>query len=80
MLFHVDMIYLAKHIFILALFKSTTAKKIDSEHTQDYKRLLPVCEAENLWVPLKIIEVFIIFMLISDNFQLKVPNIAKNGT
>ena len=26
--------------FILVLFQSTTANKIDSEHTQDYKRLL----------------------------------------
>ena len=34
--------------FILALFQRTTAKKIDSEHTQGYKRLLPVCEAEIL--------------------------------
>ena len=32
--------------FILALSQSTTANKIDSEHTQDYKRLLPVCKAE----------------------------------
>ena len=32
--------------FILALFQSTTANKIESERTQDYKRLLPVCEAE----------------------------------
>ena len=24
--------------YILALFQSTTAKKIDSDHTQDYKR------------------------------------------
>ena len=32
--------------FILALFQSTTANKIESEHTQDYKRLLPVCEAD----------------------------------
>ena len=31
--------------FILALFQSTTANKIDSERTRDYKRLLPVCEA-----------------------------------
>ena len=34
--------------FILVLFQSTTANKIDSEHTQDYKRFLPVCEAEIL--------------------------------
>ena len=39
--------------FILALFLSTTANKSDSEHTQDYKRLLPVCEAEILRVSVK---------------------------
>ena len=32
--------------FILALFQSTTVNKIDSEHTRDYQRLLPVCDAE----------------------------------
>ena len=44
--------------FILALFQRTMADKIDSEHTRDYKRLLPVCEAEILRVTVKIIEVF----------------------
>ena len=44
--------------FILALFQSTTANEIDSEHTWDYKRLLPVCEAEILRVTVKRIEVF----------------------
>ena len=44
--------------FILALFQITTANKIDSEHTRDYKRLLLVCEAEILRVTVKIIEVF----------------------
>ena len=44
--------------FILALFQSTTANKIDAEHTQDYKRLIPVCEAEILRVTVKIIYVF----------------------
>ena len=45
--------------FVLALFQSTTANKIDSEHTQDYKRLLQVCEAEILRVTVKKkIEVF----------------------
>ena len=44
--------------FILALFQSTTANIIDSEHTQDYKRLLPVCETEILRVTVKRIEVF----------------------
>ena len=34
------------------------ANKIDSEHTRDYKRLLPVCEAEILRVTVKRIEVF----------------------
>ena len=43
---------------ILALFQSTTAGKIDSEHTPDYKRLLPVLEAEILRVTVKIIVVF----------------------
>ena len=32
--------------FILALLQSTTAIKIDFEHTRDYKRLLLVCESE----------------------------------
>ena len=39
------------------LFQSTSANKMDSEHTQDYKRLLPVCEAEILRVAVKVIEV-----------------------
>ena len=44
--------------FILALFQTTTANKIDSEHTHDYKRLLQVCEAEILRVTVKGNEVF----------------------
>ena len=44
------------------LFQSTTANKIDFEHTQDYK-LLPVYEAEILRVTLKIIEVFSSFYI-----------------
>ena len=44
--------------FILALFQSITANKIDSEHTQDYKRLLLVCKTEILRVTVKRIEVF----------------------
>ena len=44
--------------FIVALFQSATANKIDSEHTRDYMRLLPVCEAEILWITVKRIEVF----------------------
>ena len=42
----------------LALFQSTTDNKIDSEHTQDYKRLLLVCEAEILQVAVNKIVVF----------------------
>ena len=66
--------------FILALFQSTTANTIDSEHTQDYKRLLSVCEAEILQVTVNRIEVSHLFMLISDDFRLKVPKIVKKGT
>ena len=44
--------------FIFLLFQSTTANKIDSEHTRDYKRFLPVCEAEILLATVKRIEVF----------------------
>ena len=44
--------------FILAPFQSTTANKIDSEHTRDYKRLLQVREAEILRDTVKRIEVF----------------------
>ena len=29
-------------VFVLALFHSTTAYKIDSEHTQGYTKLIPV--------------------------------------
>ena len=62
------------------LFQSTTVKKIDSEHARDYNRLLPVCEAEILRAIVKRIEVVIFFMLISDDFQLKVPKMAKKST
>ena len=44
--------------FILALFKSTTANKIVSEHTRYYKRLLPVCQAIILRVTVKRIKDF----------------------
>ena len=43
--------------FILTLFQSTTANKIDSEHTRDYKKLFPVCEVEILQVTVHKIEV-----------------------
>ena len=66
--------------FILALFQNTTANKIDSEHTRDYKRLLSVCEAEILRVTVKRIEIFSSFYVASCDFRLKVPKIAKKGT
>ena len=40
------------------LFQSATANKIDSEQTKNYKRLLPVYEAEILRFTVKRIEVF----------------------
>ena len=39
-------------------FQSTTANKIDSEHTRDYKRLHSVWEGEILRATVKRIEVF----------------------
>ena len=46
-------------------FQSTTDYKIDSEHTQDYTKLFPV------------LKIYHLFRLISDDFWLKVPRIAK---
>ena len=66
--------------FILAPFQSTTANQIYSEHTQDYKRLLSVCEAEILRVTVKNNWFSLLFMLILDYFRLKVPKLAKKGT
>ena len=45
------------HGFILALFQSITVNKIDSEHSQDYKKLSPVWEVEILQVTVDKIEV-----------------------
>ena len=42
---------------ILALFQSTTANKIDSEHTRDYNKLFLVYEVEILQVTVTKIEV-----------------------
>ena len=50
---------------------------IDFEHTQDYKRLLPVCDAEILRVTVKELNFSHLFMVISDDFRIKVPKIAK---
>ena len=42
---------------VLALFQSTTANKIDSEHTLDYTMLFRVCKVEILQVTVNKIEV-----------------------
>ena len=44
--------------FVLVLFQSTTAHKIDSEYTKAYKKLLPVCKVEILQVTVNRIEDF----------------------
>ena len=62
------------------LFQSTTANKSDSEHTRDYKRLLPVCEAEILQATVKRIEFFSSFYVDFDDCRLKVPKITKKVT
>ena len=66
--------------FVLALFQSTTANKIDSEHTRDYTKLFPVCKVEILQVTVNKVEVLSFFRLISADFRLKVPKIVKKGT
>ena len=66
--------------FVLALFQSTTANKIDSEHTRDYTKVFPVFKVKILQVTVNEIEVLSSFRLISDDFWLKVPKIAKMGT
>ena len=43
--------------FVLALFQSTTAYKIDYEYTQDYKKLFPICKVEILQVTVNKVQV-----------------------
>ena len=49
--------------FVSVLFQSTAAYKIDSEHTQDYTKLFPVCKLEILQVTVNIIEVLSCFLV-----------------
>ena len=49
--------------FVLALFQSTTADKIDSEHTQDYTKLFLVYKVEILQVTVNKIEVLSSFQV-----------------
>ena len=68
--------------FVLVLNQSTSAYKIDSEHTREYTKLFPVCKGGILQVTVKTIEFLLSFILrlISANFRLKVPKIAENCT
>ena len=66
--------------FVLAQFQCTTAYKIVSEHTQNYTKLFPVCKVEILQVTVNKLKFCHLFRLISADFRLKVPKIAKNGT
>ena len=43
--------------FVLALFQSTTAKKIDLKRTIDHTKLFPVCKVEILQVMVNKIKV-----------------------
>ena len=64
-------------LVLAGFFQSTTAYQIDSEHTQDYTKLFSVCKVEILQVTVNKIQ---LCRLISDDFRLKVPKIAKKGT
>ena len=66
-------------VLALALFQSTTANKIDSEHTRDYTNLFLACKVEILQV-ITANKIDHLFRFISGDFRLKVPKIAKNGT
>ena len=55
--------------FVLALFQSTTAYQIGSEHTQDYTKLFLVCKVEILQVTVNKIEVYHLFRLIYRRFS-----------
>ena len=62
------------------MLSSPTADKIDSEHTRDYKKLLPVWENEKLQVTVKKMRFSHLFRLMSADFRLKVPKKSKKGT
>ena len=49
--------------FILALFQSATANKIDSERTRDYNKLFRVCKVELLHVTVMKLMVYHLFRL-----------------
>ena len=49
--------------FVLVLFQSTSANKIDSEHVSDHKKLISVCKVEILQV--------ISFIIFLDGFLAK---------
>ena len=62
--------------FVIALFQSTTANKIDSEHTWDYTKLFLVFKIEILQVTVNKIEILSSFYV--DFWKLS-AKIAKNS-
>ena len=67
--------------FVLAQFQSTTAYKIDSEHTLDYILLFLVCKGEILQGTVNKIEVLSSFLIDFWRFtaKIKVTKIAEKG-
>ena len=61
-------------------FKAQQLMNLILNNTRDYKKLFSVCKAEILQVTVKTIEVYHLFRLISGDFRLKVPKLAKRGT
>ena len=62
--------------FVLALFQSTTANKIDSEHSRDsWYAKLKYYKLQKIKL-----KFYPVFRLVSDDFRLKVPKIDKTGT
>ena len=66
--------------FVLALLQSTTANKIDSEHTRDYTKYSRYSKLKYNKLQQIKLKPYHLFRLISDDFRPKVPKIAKKGT
>ena len=64
----------------LTLFQSTKTYKNDFELTRDYTKLFPVRTVEIVQVTVDTHEVLLSFLLIYDDFWLKVPTLAKKDT
>ena len=66
--------------FVLTLFQSTKTYKIGFELTRDYTKLFPDRTVEIVQVTVDTHEVLLSFLLIYDDFRLKVPKLAKKDT